>query len=259
MTAWPPIRNGLVETLGATTATTTGVTLASSLTQIIASTSYAYKGLIVMASDNGGAKTTFDIGVGAAAAEAKIVTQMLFGLTNGSLMNEMYYIPIAVAKGSRISMLSSSGTLKVVVYGIVDNFDGLPGFQKLENVGTSSGAGTGINTGTTVNTKVAYVQLSASTTYTWGGIILAFSETSAASSNGSFLVDIAVGAAAAESVLLSNIAAEYNATLGRMMKPVCLGPFNCAVPKSSRISFRAQGSSGTNGNTFDLGVYGLVS
>lgn len=120
-----------------------------------------------------------------------------------------------------------------------------------ETVGvTSAGAGTVITTGG-AHTKGSYVELSASTSGAWSGFWVMVTSSSAGS--GRFLIDIATGAAASETVLIPNIFA-YPSTVGAGVQTLWF-PVNVAA--GTRISARCQASSA--GVTCQIAVMGEVT
>lgn len=106
------------------------------------------------------------------------------------------------------------------------------------------GASTGTTTGTTVtanaaaNTKGNYAQLSAATAYPACGVIIDIPPGNAACD---YLLDIAVGAAASESVIISDIL--VSSTHGGTAQCFSV-EFPCAIPAGTRVSARCQASTG---------------
>lgn len=111
--------------------------------------------------------------------------------------------------------------------------------QIFENAGadTSVSEGTNITAGS-ANTKGSYTQLIASTARGGGGILLSIGGSN--TSDVAFLVDIAVGAAASEQVIIPNLFyfSTPNAHINRFFLPI-------AVPAGSRISARCQSTTGS--------------
>lgn len=106
----------------------------------------------------------------------------------------------------------------------------------------SAGAVTASSRGTTVtghasaNTKGSYVELTASTAFDADGFLLVASTPTVAVDH---MLDIAVGGAGSEAVVLANLAVELYFTGG---SPAVFIPV--AIPAGSRVSARVQGSTG---------------
>jgi hypothetical protein len=119
------------------------------------------------------------------------------------------------------------------------DWSNLFGGQRVEAgaVDTTVSSGT-LLTGGTANVKGSYVELIASTAFHASWMLVSFSRT--VSSSAEFLLDIAVGAAASEQVIVNNLYASGLSSLYfNYMFPV-------SIPPGTRISARIQdGASGT--------------
>lgn len=109
---------------------------------------------------------------------------------------------------------------------------------------TAVGANTAASNGTTVSapgsthTKGSYTQLIASTAHDASGLLLSGYFT-APSGGGYGLVDIAIGAAASEQVLISNIPVSRQSSNGMGWTAILLP---CSIPAGTRIAARYQAS-----------------
>lgn len=140
---------------------------------------------------------------------------------------------------------------------------GLPGsLGSVAAVGiaaTASG-GTALVTSATANAKGAYVTLIASTAGDADSLLIALSKSGASD----YLVDIAIGAAGAETVIVPDL---YVGN-GTQIYQTAYYPFPVSLPAGTRLSARAQASSGLSvcevaayllkGNFARPGAYGKV-
>jgi hypothetical protein len=111
--------------------------------------------------------------------------------------------------------------------------------------------------GATAHTDGAWTQLIASTSfaYRWLAIIGNNRSDAAWLNNRSTLVDIAIGGAGAEQIILSDLLSAGGSVNDNERLAVCLP---VAIPAGSRISARNRSSVGTAGDRrHDLVVYGI--
>lgn len=104
---------------------------------------------------------------------------------------------------------------------------------------TSVSEGTQVSSSGSSNTKGSFVQLISSTTYTFGGLLIVLG--GANTSGRGFLVDIAIGAAASEQVIIPNLYyySQQDSTLCHAYVPIM-------IPQGSRISARCQSTTASN-------------
>lgn len=153
-------------------------------------------------------QTLFDIGVGLAGAEQLIVQDVAIG---GTAQFAAWHFPLTVPSGSRLSMrLRSVTASKACLFGMM-LYGGGSGIES-GHLATTYGAVTATSRGTVLatpaaaNTKSAWTVISAATTspMRWMTIGTAAPNTAtSAAANG--LMDIGVGAAGVESVLIADI------------------------------------------------------
>lgn len=126
------------------------------------------------------------------------------------------------------------------------------GPQALEsNVGGTTAAefGTALAAAGTAHTKTSWTQLIASTAYDSYGVVVAISQTPTASTNIRRLVDIGIGAASSEVVLLPDLNAGNTGLWNSAAATPAMYYFPVFVPAGTRISARHQSSSTTVGCT----------
>lgn len=250
-----------VEVWGASTAASSGTTLTANATanvygsfsELIASTGiFSRRIMLEIADASGTGALAIDIAVGASGSEVVIAEAIHARMDGDGRNNSMSYaLPISVPAGVRVSarLKSETGgrTVKVVAHGVAG--DGLTSsFQGM----TYLGSGYTPTNGYSANTKGAWAQLIASTArqykalhVTWAALDFVAAGTTSA------LLDLAVGAASSEVVLVENLLA--TGKVGGLF-----GWHNAmiegVVPSASRLSFRGQVSVSGNAARF-LGMY----
>jgi len=241
-------------------------------TQLIASTGFAYVGFQLFANtDTNGEDFLIDIAIGAAASE-KIVADNIFSGTYRAHAAVMLQIPVGIPVGSRISarVQSNVGSATCVISGIgyaVGFASPLIGpHSRMISMGESTTVttGTDVQAGTSANTKGAWIQLSASTEADFAALVVSVgSNKNTTPAIAHFLLDIGVGAAGSEKVIVPNfcITTRYVAfeTVSTILEPA-QGPFACSVPAGSRLAMRSQST--TNDPTdriVDAVLYGIAA
>lgn len=275
MATFPLIEAGQrVENAGAQTSTSKGATVTANAaantkgtyTQLIASCAFDVTSILIMLDDQTAALDYLvDIAVGAAAAEVIIASNLLGTGGTGSISyGAHYFFPVNIPAGSRISARCQCSTGGSLIQVSALLFGG--GFLDPETLGdvetfgadTTDSGGVNIDPGATVNTKGAYSQLSAATPYPIR--LLTFSigcQLNTVRTTQSWLVDIAVGAAGSEVVILPNIVLNCS-TSPDIIEPQTINRLPVNIPAGTRLSVRAQ-SSGNDATDrlFDIILYGV--
>lgn len=211
-----------------------------------------------------------DIAIGAAASEVIVLKSLLESGANFNLGSA--YFPLVLPAGQRLAVkaVSSAGgvhTLTVDVSIVWGGFDPLA-TSRILTVGDDTGGigGTGITPGTSANSKGAYSALTASLDSPIRGFCFALgTQTVQVLTSGStdrhelFLLDIAIGAAAAEQILVPDILISWNDTGHLFSRHSPWLPIQIAA--GQRIAARCQSSksfaSGAQ-SPLDLILYGAV-
>lgn len=200
---------------------------------------------------SGGIHSAVDIGVGGAGSEVAIISNLL--CSSVGQIGARYMFPFSVMAGTRISArLSSSVTFDAIVAGITvlsDTYGSAGTGSAIDTYGvsTATNLGTAVDPGGVANTKGAYSQITASTTSDLSGFHLYLdtqSDTTGAGVVVSWLVDLAVGAAGSEVVILPNLfaVAFESSNFANIYDPLI--PFlSIQIPAATRIAVRAQCSS----------------
>ena len=203
-----------------------------------------------------------DIGIGAASSEVIIVPDLL---TSGRESQEagFYSLPVFIPDGSRVAVRTQSGGS--AGDGPVGSFVCIGGGFNSEltpilydnyglNLGTTRGVD--IDPGGVVHTKGAWFELSSSLTYNMSGGFLRLGNTRNSSRQTyNFLIDVGIGAAASEVVIISNTA--MRTTTGETLTPAWV-PIPVNIVAGTRVAIRAQ-CSGIDGSDrkFDAALYGI--
>lgn len=245
-----------VESIGQNTGTSLGTALTVSGTntkgswvQLSASTSSACTGICAFMLGGAADGTLLvDIGTGGAGAETVIVSNVSM-IASGTTWNPFsyFFFPKAIPSGTRVAMrfqsTSASSTMEVGLY-LLNNsgsilIDSCTPTTYGANTGTS--LGTAVDAGASTNTKGSYAQITASTTddIDWLTIHIDW-QNNTAMQVARFLVDIATGAAASETVVINNILVSSHSGLAGKNPTPFFGPFPVTVASGTRLAARCQ-------------------
>lgn len=247
--------------LGTVSANSTGPVIASggssfvkgSWAQITASLSQdsSWMMFFIETLHSSGANYCVDIGVGGAGSEVVIVSNLFFAGQAAGFVRYMF--PLTIPAGTRVAARaagngSPGGGVSIGMTVFADSYQSAGCASAIDTYGFSSATilGTAVDPGSTANTKGAYSQIVSSTTADIAGIFAVFdSQNASGGTSGSFysLIDIAVGGAGSEVVIVPNIVL----TLFLSGSPAILGGFlpymPVQIPAGSRIAVRSQSSS----------------
>jgi hypothetical protein len=212
-----------------------------------------------------------DIGIGA--GPTWVINDLPVNGGRGAIAPNVYayLLPLHIPSGIAISARAriTGGTAKglgVTVHQLSGVFIGGPGggLSKVDVYGTQAGAnarGTDLDPGGTANTKSAWANgvLSTSTARDMKMCYVVMgnggSTTNAATD---WLLDIGVGAAASEQVILPNLYFSLGGQIGSGPTPFVLGPFPVNVPSGSRLVARVQsGNTTAASRVCDVTVVGM--
>lgn len=207
----------------------------------------------------------FNLGVGGAGSEVTLIEHLGIGwceiavATASDTLPPNWLFPIWIPKGSRVAGRVQSKRGAVAGDMAFQFYAAEPGMKPSNKI-TALGADTANSRGTVMavpgsaNVKGAWTQIIAATAepYTALGVsVQGGGDTTQATTRQ--LIDIGIGAAGAEQVLIGDIGTETSATEGVMQ----LGPqvFGVYVPKGARLAARWQGATLT-GN-IDVHLHGI--
>lgn len=200
--------------------------------------------------NSSGSNYAVDIGVGAAASEVVIVSNLYFaGQTSGSVR---YMFPLTIPAGTRVAARvagngSPGGGCTVGFTVFSDSYQSAGCGSAIDTYGFNSATilGTSVDPGGTANTKGVYSQITSSTVADIAGIFVTFDaqNTSSGSSNASTsLIDIAVGGAGSEIVIVPNILLSVFAGGSATQFGAAMPYMPIQIPAGSRLAVRSQSS-----------------
>lgn len=237
-----------VNTSGATggTALTTGASFSKgSWVELLAATAFSTVGLSVygVAAGVNNVDCLFDIGIGAADSEQVIIPNLGFHQSNGTT-TPCWFFPLSIPAGSRLAARAQAGSASTQVFVQCQlgggSFTAFPPLSLVTAYGVNlaDSGGTSVDPGGSANTKGAYSQLTASTTYPIRALTWYFpNQGNGARTAADWLVDFAIGAAGSEQVIVPNVSIRTFANVlvpGIQTLPV--GP----IPAGTRLAVRAQ-------------------
>lgn len=245
--------------IGTTAASSIGTTVTASssantkgtYTQLVASTSFPTSGILIGANNNPatGQNTALDIAIGGLGSEQVIISNLM--IPNAvSRKAESFFIPYNIPSASRIAarIQSDSGSSALSINAIYAPGDFIfPSYNISDTYGFTAATtlGTAVDPGGTANTKGSFAQITSSTNREHTGIMWCFDnqqESLVASAN--MLVDIAVGAAASEQVIIPNIITSISTNLPlEPWSAGCVIPIR--IPAATRLSARCQSTNNT--------------
>jgi hypothetical protein len=199
------------------------------------------------------------------AAGTTIIPNLLVSASTTAGTSVSVYVPVSVPAGTVLSAAVqasvASTSVRIGVTAIAAGFDGGPPMFDMIDYGpdVSSTTAVSVDPGATANTKGAWSQVTSATTCSHSGLLIATSAAgNYARTTGSWTVDIGIGAAAAETVLIPDLALYGSATDDRVQPPM-IGPFPCHIPSGTRLAVRAQSSiTDATDRLFDVALYGIT-
>lgn len=225
MNSWPrSFRGTRVTQLGAVLATTkllavpaaAGANTKGSWVEVSASAPFDACGFYLQF--GGFAVTTqdllLDIGVGAGGSEQVILSNLPISVGTGFVATAVQpFIPLAIKAGQRIAARiqssAASGGVELGLHLSAGDFFSQLGLGRATTYGanTADSGGVSVDPGGVINTKGAWSEISASITNPIRYMLICVgSQANAVISSSNNLLDIGVGAAAAEQVVINNIA-----------------------------------------------------
>lgn len=253
------------ESVGAATGSSNGTLISTpgsthtkgSWTQLIASTALDAVGLIVSGNCSGSGEVNIlvDIGVGAAGSEQVIVPNLLAKrMPSADGPVGPYVIAVRIPAGTRISARlqhDSTITLYACAVIVAEPMAGVMRGEEVAEYGavTATSKGTLVDPGATANTKGAWAQMTASASLESHALILTAMPNSSAGGAGThWLVDIGIGAASSEQVVVPNVHLSGMNSYGPHRAGINI-PMH--IPAGARVAVRCQ-SSATSAGTREL-------
>jgi len=272
---WPLSDGQRYSDAGMLTASSTGTLLTNGgvahakgvYTELIASTLFDALGFflyVVNTAAATGQRYLIDIAVGADTVEKVIMPNFLVDCGGVALqINAGVWCPIPVPASSRVAARQqSNGTSGAVRVGIVlltgGFFSVLRGGKAID-LGTALASSNGaiIDPGAVAHTKGVYTELTASTPHDLRAVVLAIGANSNINmASATWLLDLSIGAAAAEQVKIPNML--ISSAANRIPLPSQVGPLPFTVPGGSRIAVRGQcTSTDSTDRKLAIAAYGI--
>ena len=202
----------------------------------------------------------FDIGIGSAGNEVIVINNI--PVSEFSDENPIWLdFPVSIPSGSRIAVrqqaTNTSGSFRVVAH---PYWGDVPrGTHGIYTYGadTSASRGTQIDPGGTGNVKGSWTQITSSTSVNHSMLWVAIAGAGVSRFTMKFQLDIGVGAASSESVLIPDLEL-YTYSVTDAFNPTYFGPFPVQIPAGTRLAGRAlndANASGT-GRIIDVILFG---
>jgi hypothetical protein len=208
--------------------------------------------------------TLYDIAVGGSGSEVAIVENVLFSGGGGDAIGANAYFPIPIPAGSRVSARAQAsdagitgGALSVMLAdgGVAKSLSRRRAFTYGADA-TDSG-GTPADAGASANTKGGWAQLSASVTEDFDQCVICVGNRNVANASQNILLDLGVGAALSETVIVPDI--YYRGQVTEEFSPKMLWT-PCEVKAGQRLAVRIQSSNNASGTRImDVVVIGFSS
>lgn len=232
--------------------------------QVVAATSAPAHGIILVPFGANYANVTdtstlVDVGIGGAGSEVVIVPNVATGYASGSQTSPIV-LPVYVPQGSRIAVRAqSTRTSQAVSLGVAlirTQVTRLPSPTALVNIGANTAMSRGVDLtapGST-NTKAAWTEVTSSAPMALQALAVCLQGAAGTTFTASeFLLDIAVGASGAETVVIPNFYGQCSSSEAVITGSVpSLWPVN--IPAGARIAARYQRSANS---TLDITLIGV--
>ncbi len=269
------LQGGRSETLGATTASSRGVQVTAGGTAnskgswaTIGTTTFEYNSVLVFLTQSGSTTagdSVWDIAVGSSGNESIIAADLRCNDRKGpQSLVAVYNLPIRVKAGQTISARCASTTVSnsywALIVGLHSSIAQASFSQCIALYTPSSSRGVTIDPGGINNTKGSWAQLIASVPQEVGAILLGVGANAdvTRTTASRIFVDLGIGAASSEYVILPDLATSFDATTDNPL-PSVIGPLPLQLKSGVRLAARAQSNNATSGDrTIDLAVWGLV-
>lgn len=230
--------------------------------QIIAATPFEAHGLWIVLQEATSTVALYliDIAIGAEGSEIDLLSNLHFTTGGATGWPVALFLPLLVPSGVRLSARMQASTTagptqRITLLMAAGGFARMSPFVRATTIGANTGTsgGTQIDPGATQDTKGAWVELSASLPHPVRWIVPIFGgKGNNAPQNTGFSIDIGVGAAASEGVILANLPLTSRTSGSDPWSPWGYS-LPCNLSQGLRLAVRAQ--SGTNEATdrlFDM-------
>lgn len=239
--------------------------------ELVAATTLDLYGIIVSLGTNIGANATdtsllVDIGTGPSLSEVVAIPNLAMGyrgIVASTFTTEMYRFPIFIPAGTRIAARSQSAvTVKAATISLgpmARTTSPSRPSPKIIDMGTNlaTSAGVALANTTAAHTKAGWTEIIAATAEAYTGIVIGLQGGGdTVFTTGSGLLDVAVGAAGAEAVIVPNVLFTVNGS-SEVIQLVNPGPYAVDIAAGSRLAVRIQDAAAAAANLHDVILYGI--
>lgn len=183
--------------------------------QIVAATAAQADGffLNIQPGDTGIADFLVDVGIGAAASETVIVSNLLYTSGIGDAAPGRAYFPIPIAPGTRIAVRAqcsdtASASVRMILTLVTGGISTALVSRQATTYGadTSDSGGTAVDAGGSTHTKGAWAELTSSVTRDFHQCVICVgNRNNAANTQQNILLDLGVGGAGSETVVVPDL------------------------------------------------------
>lgn len=242
-----------------------GINTKSAYTQLIAATAFDASGFFVQVTlqTNVARSYLFDIATGGAGSETVILANVLITIASTARAATVY-IPLAIPAATRLSaryQASSSVTTDIRLSVLLVGTGWLGGspFGNSETWGATAADSGGIQVVPgAASAEGSYAEIIAATARDVQAILVCVGNSAGdyAQANLKQLLEVAVGAAAAEQPLVQDLFFIAD-TLVDSFSPEFFGPIPCMIPAGSRVACRCQSDAAVTPENVDIVIIGF--
>lgn len=265
---------GRAETLGATYtagSAATGTTITASATAnakgswtSLGTPSFQYEAFDVVLAQTAASNKCIDIGINDGSGNWHvIVADLQFNGSKSADEMKAFCLPVRLKSGQQVGMRMQASTGSHVVIATLHGYSrgdsGAPGYSRMVRLSvTTTSRGTAVDPGATASTKGAWAEITASTAQHYDAFFLIVGQNGdvTRTATATALMDIGLGAASSERVLLGNVFMRWTTTLDGPVTQ--MGPIPIQIPAGVRLAARGACTDATAGDrTFDVAMYGF--
>jgi hypothetical protein len=272
MSDWPLYSGSRHTTYGAATAASSGTQIAytvantkSGWNQVTASSAHDAHEIVLYAyGETSACDMLVDIGVGGAGSEQVVLPNLaITSRDTTAAMPSVIKMPCFIPAGSRISIRFQNSvgvsTMRYVL--TIVQLGGLwpPTFQRITayGVNVADSGSVSVDPGASINTKGSYSEIEDATANPIRLLWIAFGlQANTARTDYTWLVDIAVGGAGSEQIIIPDQWIAVSASRDTVVQQF-IGPFEVSIPEGSRLAVRMQCSGNDAADRLlDVALYG---
>jgi len=201
-----------------------------------------------------------DVSVGAGGSEEVIVSNLYVSEAGDNKQISGFPLPVSIPDGSRVSIRAqctdASQTVQAACRFFAGSFMSLTPISQILDYGvnTSTAEGTAVDPGGTINTKGAWIEITASMDESTFILMTAGTNQNTDMTSAFFLFDIGIGGAGSEVIIEENIIVYASNTETVFLNH---SPLPISIPDGSRISVKCQSDiNDATDRILDVAIYG---